>query len=333
MMVIERYEAASTLRAGQVYALSPREADSLRDAADALKGLDPHVSNDWYRHAARRAARDLGVPLQNRLRAFTRDSGDTGYLLVRGSHVGPVPPTPRDNWGAVGRHTLPARETAVLTAGIGGSMVAGQAALGVLHQDLVPAGDKQRAWVSQASRMVRETCADQYVHDPGMRPDFVVLACLRGDPCAVTYTFTARQLASCLTSKEVASLRRPLWIAPFPVCGPGPILGGSEHDPTLIADPDVVRGITPDAQDLLSKVLSLYERHRNSYLLQRGDILILDHRRAMYARSTFRAQFDGGDRFLVRTLAMRDPHPHMFGRHRPTTRAQRDTGAPSQFER
>lgn len=236
--------------------------------------------------------------------------------MIQGAPVGPLPPTPEDNHLGLARSTRMAR-IALLIASVLGDPLAYQAeCYGHLVQDMVPSRALAYKQQSQGSRVELELHTEQAFSL--RRPDWVVLACLRGDPAARTYLFTAKQLCQLLTSGERDALRQARWTTtidesfkpfvpnPDEVRGPMPILAGPGSDPSIVFDQDLIRGLDPEADDLRKKVIDLYLEHRTSYVLRPGDIVIVDNQRAVHGRSPFRPQFDGTDRFIARLMAVRD---------------------------
>ena len=153
-----------------------------------------------------------------------------------------------------------------------------------------------------------------------MRPDILSLACLRGDEKAYTYILPVGRILENCSSREIQMLREPLWMIGVDlsfklhgqsfidgdVRGPIAILSGPEHDPELIFDQDLMKGITSEAENLVKKIVEIYYHHRIAHCLQPGEIIFVDNRRAVHGRSSFSPKYDGYDRFLVRCFATLD---------------------------
>lgn len=285
-----------------------------RLASDA--SADPRQDYDWFCRQAARASRAIPAPLADQLQAFADEGSGVGFLVVQGLDVGEIPATPLDNRGGLGASTLLARQMAIIAHSIG-DMIAYQAeGHGHLIQDTVPNPDLAFTQQSQGSRAELEAHTEQCFSC--LRPDYIVLGCLRGDAAALTYVLDARTLVQHLSQDEHDMLRRPLWTTrvdpsftehvpdPDELRGPFPILSGPEHDPAILIDQDLMWGISQEAQDLLQKVIALYIEHRRAHCLQPGEVLLLDNARAMHGRSVFEPRFDGTDRFIVRGFIVRD---------------------------
>lgn len=284
-------------------------------ALGARLTADPVTDPDTFGRQARLLARELPTAVLQALWSFEEHGSDTGVLVLRGLDVGDLPPTPGDNTGGTGGRTLLARQQAVLSHALG-SMV-GYAAEGHGHllQDMVPNRRLAATQQSQGSRVELEAHTEQCFSD--LRPDYVVLGCLRGDDDAATYAFRALDVAAHVGPEDLLELCRPLWttlvdesfadyLDTREVRGPFPILSGDPDDPTLLIDQDLMHGITRHAQELLERVLSTYVAHRHAVVLQAGDVLFLDNLRAMHGRSPFAPRFDGTDRFITRGFVVRD---------------------------
>jgi L-asparagine oxygenase len=169
---------------------------------------------------------------------------------------------------------------------------------------------------SQGSKVELEAHTEQSFSP--MRPDYVVLGCLRGDPVAETYVLSARELARNFTPDELEYLSRPLWTTliddsfhahvpdPGQIRGPFAILSGSAEDPELRIDQELTHGMTREAQRLLVRVIDIYRSHHRGVALRAGDVGFVDNTRAMHGRSAFTPRFDGTDRFVIRGFVVRD---------------------------
>jgi len=237
-------------------------------------------------------------------------------LVLQNIPVGALPSTPADNTHGLARLTQMARAALLVTSVLGDPLAYEAEGHGHLVQDMVPCRRLAYTQQSQGSRVELELHTEQ-AFSP-VRPDWVILACLRGDPKAATYLFTATQLCQQLTAEEQDELRQPKWTTtidesfkpfvpnPDEVRGPMAILSGPSSDPSIVFDQDLTRGLDARAEALRKKVVDLYLAHRTAYVLRPGDIVIVDNRRAVHGRSTFQPRFDGGDRFVARLMAVRD---------------------------
>lgn len=140
-----------------------------------------------------------------------------------------------------------------------------------------------------------------------LRPDFLVLGCLRGDPAACTFTLILREVAGRIAPDR---LQKPHWMTKVDEsCRVGahafddgedreplPIVTGAEDDAFIVFDQDLMAGVTSAAQRILADIGSVYHERRRGHALKPGEILVIDNNRAVHGRSAFLPSLDGGDR-------------------------------------
>ncbi|MGV9766765.1 hypothetical protein [Micromonospora tulbaghiae] len=297
--------------------LTPREADELTRLASFLTA-NPSRDPEAFCRDAKRAARHLPKRVAEALHDFGRWGSVAGVLVFSAVPVGQVPATPSDNSTHRGEHTLLARIQALFNEFLGHMIAYEAEGHGRLFQDMVPSRTAAAKQTSLSSSVELELHTEQAFSM--LRPDFLSLGCLRGDPDARTFVLTAAELITRLDNNDVALLREPRWITGVDesfrmggqqfihgdVRGPMPILSGSPDDPFIVLDQDLMRGTDPVAQSLLDRIIALYPAARSSYVLRAGDVLLLDNARAVHGRSPFEPRFDGADRFVVRSFVTGD---------------------------
>ncbi|CAM3232060.1 L-asparagine oxygenase [Williamsia muralis] len=274
--------------------------------ADSL--ADPHA----FARQSRLATALLPAELRELLFDFLVE-GDGG-LLLSGLEVGPIPPTPDNAVGANTRHTLMARQSALLLSSIVHLVGYRPECRGELVQTLVPVRRHLRRQTSTGSAVDLESHTEQ-CHNLRTRPDFIALGCLRGDPNASTYLLSARELQRRLPAETSRLLRDPVYFTrvdssfidggvPDEVRGPIPVLSGSWDDPVLTYDEDLMSTASTEHRSALAAVRDVWMAHRSEVVLHPGELFILDNSRAIHGRSAFTAQWDGGDRWLCRTQGL-----------------------------
>ncbi len=229
-----------------------------------------------------------------------------------------LPPTPPDNRQHLGERTRLARVQAIVNH-ICGHMLAYEAeGYGRLYQDMVPNRALAQSQTSLGSRVAFELHTEQAFSR--LRPDVLSLACLRGHPDAHTYVLPAHALLAQMNVFERKLLRQPLWMTGVDGSfrqnghefiegderGPLAIVEGDEEDPTIVFDQDLMRGLTDEAHTLIGRIVDVYRAERRSVVLEPGQILLVDNVRAVHGRSPFTPSFDGRDRFIIRSFAVRD---------------------------
>ncbi|MBN6034191.1 TauD/TfdA family dioxygenase [Amycolatopsis sp. 195334CR] len=308
---------SSATQARAVLNLSPAERQVLLDLARTVR-TDPATHPEKFCADARVTAARLPARVGRALHEFARWGSSTGYLLLTGLPIGPTPSTPADNTHHLGERTLLARAQALIGEALGHLIGYEAEGFGRLFQDMVPAREAAATQTSLSSLTELELHTEQAFSE--LRPDYISLACLRGDPQAQTYTFTARQISVLATGADLHELRRTRWMTGVDesfrvgghefdagdVRGPMPILYGAADDPYITLDQDLMISTTPAAKAAFADVLALYQTHRHYYSLKPGDLLLIDNNRTVHGRSPFRPRFDGSDRFVIRTFITND---------------------------
>lgn len=302
-----------------VLTLTPDEASALEEAADLLTADALYAAHDFCTQAQQVCAA-LPSRIVARLQQFAWGDMNEGHLLVKGlPEVAQLPPTPVSNAHAVAAMTRVCRFQALVNECVGRMIAYEAEGYGYTFQDMVPTASGAQSQTSLGSAVELELHTEQ-AFSP-LRPDFVSLACLRGDPRALTYMFSARQLVTKLSTKEVSLLREPLWTTTIDESfmaegrefllgferGPIPILSGADDDPFIVFDQDLMRGTSATARELKDTVIRTYHAERVSHCLAPGQMLLIDNRRVVHGRSVFTPRFDGADRFIARSFIVADP--------------------------
>lgn len=308
---------AAVERAPDTVALEPGECARLIELAGGLS-VSPTQAPELYCRQARRAARAMPDRIAELLADFASKGTESGTMLFDGLPAGSAPPTPPDNRRHLGESTTLARVQAILNHACG-EMVAYEAeGHGRLYQDMVPNRALAQSQTSLGSRVELELHTEQAFSK--LKPDVLSLACLRGHPDAKTYVLPAHVLVSQLNPFERKLVREPLWMTGVDgsFCqgghefiegdkrGPLALVAGAEEDPTIVFDQDLMRGLSDEAHAMIARVTEIYHAHRGSHTLAPGQILLVDNVRAVHGRSPFEPSFDGSDRFIVRSFAVRD---------------------------
>jgi L-asparagine oxygenase len=296
----------------------------------------PSETPELYCTQSKHITQHLPSAIQHQLQQFAHNGcPDTGYLLFTNLplDLSLLPHTPANNSHHIGETTELARIQALFVQHIS-EMVAYEAeGHGRLFQDIVPNPTMSTAQISLGSQTELEIHTEQAFSN--LRPDFLSLACLRGDTEAFTYILPVNVLIAHMTPEEQALLREPLWMTGVDLSfkhamnsmtrcgkeflegdlrGPMPILYGPMDDPHLRFDQDLMRGLTVDADHMIKKIVEIYYAHRLRHCLSPGEIMIVDNRRAVHGRSPFSPRYDGQDRFLIRCFSKIDYESTAYAR-------------------
>jgi len=262
------------------------------------------------------------------LHHFSIHGSETGFLLLHGGTVEDMThtKTPATNNEKLGEKTDLAKIQGILVSAIG-NMVAYEAeGYGRLYQDIIPMQSMEKVQTSVSSAVELEIHTEQAFSR--LRPDILCLACIRGNEQAFTYILPVKYILNNMTSREIKLLRKPMWkIAvdlSFKLCGqefidgdirgPIPIIYGSEEDPLLVFDQDLMTGIDEESHGMIQKIVDIYYQHRIRHNLKPGEIILVDNNRAVHGRSPFTPKYDGYDRFLIRCFAMFDYEKSAYAR-------------------
>ncbi|AGB27347.1 Taurine catabolism dioxygenase TauD, TfdA family (plasmid) [Mycobacterium sp. JS623] len=256
---------------------------------------------------ARRATALLPVELREQMEDFIV-YGDGGLVLT-GVIVGDAPPTPESAINDITHKTLLAKELAVVLSVI--CHLAGFRAEsgGALIQSLLPTKADRYEQTSTGSHAELLAHTEQAFSD--FRPDYLGLACFRGDPHAITYLLSARALVRHLPGRAIELLQDKAYYTGVDTSfirggavaedrGPMAVLGGPLGDPLLRYDGELMYSPSPEHQEALELVHAVYLERRVGVALKAGDILVVDNSRSIHGRSPFRPQWDRGDRYICR---------------------------------
>ncbi|MGW4215110.1 TauD/TfdA family dioxygenase [Lentzea sp. NPDC004789] len=316
---------ASSYVAENRLVLRSSEKQAMLDLVKSVSA-DPAMDPELFCVQASRAARVLPTRIHDALLSFDRRGSATGTFLIEGMPVGPIPATPPDNTLHLGEATLLSKAQAIVNEAAGHMLAYEAEGFGRLFQDMVPARSAAHTQTSLGSSVELELHTEQAFSV--LRPDFISLACLRGDPNAQTYTLTARQVAEAVTTAELETLRQKCWMTGVDLSfrrggqafdkgeirGPLSILEGAEDDPFIVFDQDLMTSNQSAATAAFDTVIDTYRRHRHCHVLKPGDLLLIDNHRVVHGRSPFRPLFDGSDRFVVRSFVVRDLSKSRFAR-------------------
>ena len=148
------------------------------------------------------------------------------------------------------------------------------------------------------------------------RPDYLSFYCLRPDHerNAIFSVIDVSELLRGLSEAEIETLKAPLFRVPTPDLltkayrkvlwsGLRPVLSGSLYSPNLLL-------FLPEMKTNTREANNVYEKIKQNILnsdikscgikLEKGDLVIINNRRAIHGRSAFTPRYDGKDRWLQR---------------------------------
>lgn len=179
---------------------------------------------------------------------------------------------------------------------------------GLLVQQVVPTPRKAYTQTGESSAGM----LDWHVEDgfTAERCDHFGLLCVRGAPGANTLYACTSDIA--LPEQVLATLREPRFLM-LPDTAhtlsewhaqPMAVLRGQGAAQEICFDAHYLSAVAGDdaAAAALGQLRGALDRAQRAHELTRGDLIILDNRRVVHARSPFKARYDGTDRWLMRTM-------------------------------
>jgi L-asparagine oxygenase len=278
-------------------------------------------------HVAKFLPKDIFKPIHH----FSIHGSEKGFLLLQGGSVDDMlhTKTPDTNNEKVGEKTDLAKIQGILVSAISHMITYEAEGYGRLYQDIIPMQSMEKVQTCVSSAVELEIHTEQAFSK--LRPDILSLACIRGHEQAFTYILPVKYILNNMTKDEIKLLRKPMWKISvdisFKLCGkefidgdvrgPIPIIHGSQEDPLLVFDQDLMTGMDEESHAMIQKIVDIYYQHRIRHNLKPGQIILIDNNRAVHGRSPFSPKYDGYDRFLIRCFAMFDYEKTAYARTTP----------------
>lgn len=195
---------------------------------------------------------------------------------------------------------------------------------GLVCQDLVPLEDHKGEMLGSGSELdlVWHTEDARYSY----RGDYIGLMCLR-NPDAVHTTFASLDEIR-LDPDKVKVLFEPRFVFRPDPSHPtdtgwerAPVLFGDPESPYIRFDPySMDRPETEEARSAVDYLIRAINEALTGIALRPGECLFVDNYKAVHGRSSFKARFDGTDRWLKRITIARDLRKSRGARDAPASR-------------
>ena len=287
---------------------------------------DPSVNPELFCIQSKKCSNYVPERIKKSLLDFAKKGSETGFLLIKNVFFQELdskllistPKTPSNNYSKIGEKTLLARIQSIFINVIAEMIGYEAEGYGRLFQDVVPIKKMENEQTSVGSNTELEIHTEQAFSK--LRPDILSLACIRGDPKALTYILPVKYILEHMDENERETLQLPLWktgvdlsfklnhidFIEGDIRGPFPIITGTSKDPKLLFDQDLMFGTDDQSRKLLTKIVDIYYKHRIQHNLQTGEIILIDNTIAVHGRSPFYPKYDGNDRFLIRCFGVYD---------------------------
>jgi L-asparagine oxygenase len=303
-----------------VFELDPRAAEQLAGVSRRVtarhsgRPIDDHDLLIEIEVAMRRATSDLVGELVRFRLAGSRD----GILLLRGLPLGgPLPATPRGGafpgaWSELGVASV----TQLMIMSVLGDVISyADEKEGRLIQDICPVPGAEGRQENTGSCLLELHTEDGFHPN---KPHFLSLLCLRSDHHgeAMTVAGGMRAVLPLLSPEHARVLREP-WFrvrmassfvgtGPAAYSEPMPVLSGRHDDPDLCVDFHATEPMTELAHAAVEELRGHLLDSLVGTVLEPGDMLIVDNRKAVHGRTDFSPRYDGEDRWLRRCFAVTD---------------------------
>lgn len=315
---------------GTIFDITEEEHEHLRKLLEQVH-LDPIADFEAFFAEARLLFHEMPRRLRRALVEFSQRGNADGALLLRNLPCDPdLPPTPTRS-GEKARKTTCASELwmCCIASALGEPVAYLQEKQGNLFQDVFPTLQNADKLSSESSSILLDFHTEIAFH-PFM-PEYLLLYGLRQDPDkrARTIFSSVRRFFHLLPPGVRDTLFCDLFRTGVDYSfgnvdelkGVGPlvsVLFGDRLDPFLRYDLDLMEGETPEAEHALQVVRGLVNQAKRDVVIEPGNLLVLDNRRCVHARSDFKAYYDGRDRWLQRLAVVRDLEPSQRDRVRGT---------------
>ena len=291
------------------------EKEILTILGKSLKHNSPTNNTEEFISVANKLSLRLPSRIKRELEEFKKNGDKYGALLIRNLPNEPFVITPKDNKEHIGETTILANVQALFNEYMGHMVSYEAEGDGYLFQDMVPNKELSKTQTSLGSNVELELHTEQAFSD--YRPDYLSLACIKGDKHAYTFFLHVNQILEQMSDDEIHYLEKKKWKigvdmsfalngCDFAARGPLSILkyNGQHYD--LVFDQDLLMGMSITSSKMISEIVDIYYKCRNGYVLRPGEILMLDNNKVVHGRSPFQPKFDGNNRFIVRSFIMND---------------------------
>jgi len=278
----------------------------------AASATSPYTDFLRFSVACRRLTACLPEPLLMALTLFRTHAEAPGAMLVKGLPLDfDLAPTPADG-GRSDKGTFVSEAVLGTIAQLFGDLYSyATEKKGEIIQNIVPVANRELKRSNEGSR------ADFLLHTENayfeFRPDYLLLIGLRADVGgkAATTVAYAKDALDLLSDQAATNLRLPLYRIAAPDSfldshggrvwsKPTPIISGSTRYPETRVNFNGITALTPAAATALSAFQEALDAVTRQCVLQPGELLIIDNRKAVHGRPPFKATFGPQARWLQR---------------------------------
>ena len=285
------------------------------DACD----INPYEDFDAFFEEAEIAFGLLPTPLRRAMHHYKRKGNDVGTFVLKGLPYDEAPgDTPLDCTLIIKKPTYRSEFWLTLVSSFLGEIFAfKQEKAGHLFQNICPTKGNEEMLSSESSKNFLDYHTEAAFH-PDL-PDFLMLYCVRSDHerIAKTLVSSVGHMLRLLPFKERARLFGRYYRTGVDFSfgsangekanGPLlPILYGNPYKPFMKYDLDLMQGADEAAENSLNVWRDVCHRGQGFVQLNEGDLVVVDNRVAVHARTRFVPKYDGRDRWLQRAVVAKN---------------------------
>jgi L-asparagine oxygenase len=281
--------------------------------------INPYNNPEEFLGLAEKALHELSYEQLEPLLKFKSGQG-AGYIILSGLRQDPdLIPTYESTKDIISLKKQFYSEfwLAMVAKALGEPIGYAQEKNGELFQNIRPKKGQECKIASDSSKITLDLHVENGYHP--IRPDFLMLYCLRSDRNQKGHTLTVelQDIISLANKDDIDILREKRFKTSVDwnfgnidaERGTGPLVSvifGSHSNPMIFWDDEYIIGMDSDAQKALENLRKLLHDHMYGILLNPGEIIIYDNYRCLHGRTPFEAHYDGHDRWLQRLLVVRD---------------------------
>lgn len=294
------------------------EAKLLENMVKKVK-INPYKNIEPFIMKSLLAFHKFPLRIRREIMQFKQYGNQYGVLLIKGLPIDKeLMPTPSERIHAFDKKFFGELWLCSFGSALGDIFNFFQEGKGDIIQNYYPTKKDEQRLSAYSSSTELEFHTETHFHK--FSPDYVVITCLRQDPNKeARTTFTSIQsVLKKLTPHEKHILFGKNFLTGIYyhygnvkgttgyLSEPIQVLYGNPNDPFMIFDRDLIIGKTPEAHRIFEKFKKLVYENQNYIYLESGDLLIIDNKRSVHGRSSFKAFFNGKDRWIQRVLVLHD---------------------------
>ncbi len=293
-----------------------------------MQSLAPASSNPYenfqrFTAQAMRCISMMDADSIQSIRDFAMNPCAPGAMIVSGLPTDPqLPPTPLDGERAPERASYVGEAVLLGLAALIGEPIGYETEKqGQIIHNLIPIKGAETTQSNRGSSSFlsfhNDSVYDSSDHFHVNNPDFLILYGHRADPARTAKTFyvSAKTLQRVLPDEIVATLSKPHFRMAAPAnftdlinggkkywSKPMPILFGDLVHPEIAVAANGVKALTDTAQAALEALTAACQNPDNhtEVLVDSGTALLINNRKGLHARSSFKATYSDKERWLLR---------------------------------